>query len=216
MDSAPAPTPVTAVSTARLHLLERLGERGTATARELAGDLGRHENTVREHLAALEAQGLVITGVPVSRGRGRPARRYRRAEASDARERLTTALASYLTVAGDGAAAGRAAGRPWGEALVREHVATHPRGPALDVVIDVLEDQGFAPCVEGDGTARCVDLRRCPLLDLAREHTDVVCGAHHGMLEGAIAAAGAGWRVAEFVPFASAEACRARLEPALG
>jgi DeoR family suf operon transcriptional repressor len=70
-------------SGARERVVERLRERGPSTVDELSRDLGLVPVTTRSHLAALEAQGLVVWSE--DRGRvGRPRRRYSLTAKADA------------------------------------------------------------------------------------------------------------------------------------
>jgi predicted ArsR family transcriptional regulator len=50
-------------------------------------------------------------------------------------------------------------------------------------VIEALEDRGFEPTTEADGT---VVLRNCPFHQLAQEHTDLICGMNLCLLDEAI------------------------------
>ncbi|WP_147794948.1 metalloregulator ArsR/SmtB family transcription factor [Cellulomonas sp. Y8] len=74
---------------------------------------------------------------------------------------------------------------------------------------------GFDPELRGAE----VRLRRCPVLDLAHERTDVVCGVHLGLARGVLARVGGPVRAAGIVPFAGPGYCVLRLgeaEPAPG
>jgi predicted ArsR family transcriptional regulator len=51
-----------------------------------------------------------------------------------------------------------------------------------DVVLDVLEEQGFEPRSDD----QCVSLVNCPFHDLARKHTELVCGMNLRLLEGVL------------------------------
>ena len=46
-------------------------------------------------------------------------------------------------------------------------------------VLETLEAHGFEPISDGDGM---VVLRNCPFHQLAREHTELICGMNHCML----------------------------------
>lgn len=63
---------------AKRRLVERLKRCDSATAGELAADLGLTDTAVRQHLDVLERAGLVrrSAGTAVGRGRGRPAVRW--------------------------------------------------------------------------------------------------------------------------------------------
>jgi predicted ArsR family transcriptional regulator len=56
-----------------------------------------------------------------------------------------------------------------------------------------------------------VRLRRCPLLEAARQEPEVVCSVHLGVLEGALEALGSLCVRPTLVPFAEPGACRLTL-----
>jgi predicted ArsR family transcriptional regulator len=63
----------------------------------------------------------------------------------------------------------------------------------------MLGDIGFAPEVSSDHTA--INLHRCPFRELAESHPDVVCGAHLGMIQGALTKLGAPVSAIHLLPF---------------
>jgi predicted ArsR family transcriptional regulator len=71
-------------------------------------------------------------------------------------------------------------------------------------VIGLLGDLGFDP----EQGPRCTRLRQCPMLAVAREHPDVVCNVHQGLVEGAMAASGAAADGVRLEAFAEVGACR--------
>lgn len=73
----------------------------------------------------------------------------------------------------------------------------------------MLGDIGFAPEVSADRTA--INLRRCPFRDLAESNPEVVCGAHLGMIQGALAEMGAPISVTRLLPLARPNLCIATL-----
>jgi predicted ArsR family transcriptional regulator len=97
-----------------------------------------------------------------------------------------------------------AAGEAWGRSLTERE----QRGKAKDArrrTGRLLADLGFAP--EPDDALRTVRLVRCPLLDAAREHPEVVCAVHLGLVRGALDNLGADPSGAELLPFAEPGAC---------
>lgn len=146
------------------------------------------------------------------------------------------ALASVLadTIArtsSDPAGDAIAAGRRWGAELVRTRRPQSPDdGPeapgendvragdapppvaqtddaaARREVVALLDDLGFAPST--DDAAADVALRRCPLLEAAYRHPDVVCGVHLGLARGALETLGAPTDGTALFPFAEKGACR--------
>lgn len=80
----------------RRRLLDSLKQTGPQGAAELASPLGITAMAVRQHLYALEAEGLVVNE-PERRGKGRPVKLWRLTEAADrffpdGHAELTTAL----------------------------------------------------------------------------------------------------------------------------
>lgn len=224
-----------ALSTQRAAVLESLQSRESMTAPQMSIKLGLHVNTVREHLDALVEQGLATRGTTTPQGRGRPAWRYAAAETHsepDPRVRdyagLATALASHIArTSSDPAADAEAAGDEWGRALVTsggedigmpsdivtsnkaQPIGTVPGLGLRQVIVGMLDGFGFDP--ETDSESTTVRLRRCPLLDAARRHPDVVCGAHLGLVRGVLTELGGDPDVASLVPFAEPGACVLKL-----
>lgn len=181
---------------------------GGATISELQAGLGGHPNTIRQQLEQLVGQGFAEEVLLPASGRGRPARRYvattagRQIALEDPRRdehgALVEALAEQLAVQPDAAATARAVGEAWGRRLRGE--------PGLDVA-RVLEAQGFTPEPVPTGFA----LRTCPLLEAAREHPEVVCSIHQGLVD---AIEPGRWQIR---PFALPDAClAARATPGVG
>jgi predicted ArsR family transcriptional regulator len=207
------------LSPQRAQVLAALRRGGPRTVTALAAALGLHPNTVREHLDGLVELGLASREQAPSSGRGRPAWRYTAepehvpAAARDYAA-LATVLAAHLartsTAPADDAAA---AGRDWGRALVAGRPARADAAQARRDVVRLLGEVGFAP--EADARDRTVLLRRCPILDAARRHPDVVCHVHAGLVSGALESLGDvedAERV-ELRPFAVPGACLLHLGP---
>ncbi|MEO6997866.1 MAG: helix-turn-helix domain-containing protein [Terracoccus sp.] len=175
-----------------------------------------HVNTLREHLEALQQQGLVSRAVAEPHGRGRPAWLYMAARAAapnGVREYagLASALAdSIRRHSPDPAEEGREAGQGWGRDLA-ERQGPPPGSGAVAArrhVVGLLDDLGFAP--ETTGRVTSVRLTRCPLLDAARANPEVVCSVHRGIVEGALLQWGSHEPVT-LLAFSEPGACRLRL-----
>jgi predicted ArsR family transcriptional regulator len=218
---APVRTTGTRLSGPRGVVLERL-QRSSRPLRisELAAALGVHQNTAREHLDALVALGLATRERAPATGRGRPAWRY--AAVDDHREPdprvrdyagLAAALAGHLArTSPNPAAEGLAAGWAWGRSLMAGRPPQAGPTPRHEVV-GLLDELGFAP--EADSRAATVALRRCPLLDAAREHPQVVCQVHLGIVRGALEHHGGDPEPTDLIPFAEPGACRLHLDTRL-
>lgn len=156
---------------------------------ELAHRLALHPNTIRWHLGILADAGFVSSRTAERSAPGRPRILYSlrpdvEAAAREEYRLLATILTSTLAAREDGPEQAAAAGRAWGRYLV----ATPPPGTtlgdeqAVGRVVDLLDEQGFAPRVE-DGA---VCMYRCPFAELATAHPEVVCTLHRGLIDGAL------------------------------
>ena len=169
---------------------------------------GLHASTVREHLSSLVRRGLVARTHAAPEGRGRPAWLYAPTTANpEVSEYAALAAVLAATIARTSTSPGveaRLAGEEWGGALARDRGASPGSAEeARERVVRLLEDLGFAPQGE-PGTLR---LTRCPLLDAARRHPDVVCAVHLGLVRGALAEHGADPAGTALIPFAEPGAC---------
>lgn len=186
----------------------------------LAASTGLHPNTVREHLDALLRAGLVRRDRAPTSGRGRPAWLYR--PVTD--DELPTGVAEYAGLASALAGAierassapredAIAAGREWGRRLAAARGASGvgPAGgdSARDRVVTLLAGLGFAP--EAGTQDPSIKLTRCPLLEAAHEHPEVVCGVHLGLVQGAFEFFGGDGEHADLRPFSEPGACRLEL-----
>jgi len=204
------------LSHARAQVLEAMQRNpGTASAGEVALQLGLHENTARKHLDGLADRGLLERTQRMSVGRGRPATSYRALPQNaepDARVRdyvgLASALARHIaTTSADPRRDAIAAGEAWGAELAIE--PRHDASTSNETVISLLDELGFAPDPDPGNTS--IALRRCPLLDAVRAAPEVVCAVHLGLARGALAARGASPAPVTLTPFAEIGACRLRL-----
>lgn len=207
-------------SPTRGQLLAALRARGPVGVEDLADVVDLHVNTVRAHLAVLEEAGLVASE-PEARDRpGRPRLLYHAVDgaAADGEDRgyrfLAEVLAGYLaSTSDDPAAAAEEAGTAWGRHLVDAPppFATVDRATAIARVVDLLGDFGFAPDHDAGAEDR-IRLRRCPFLDVAREHPEVVCSIHLGLMRGALDELGADLEVSDLRRFTEPGLCVTELE----
>jgi predicted ArsR family transcriptional regulator len=125
---------------------------------ELAERLGIHPNTVRFHVDALVAEGLVDRRLEEPSGRGRPRTVYTPHPGMDRGgqrqyQLLAKILLGQLSTSPDAGAAAEAAGRKWGGYLV-EHVPPSRQpgvAEATQRLSAMMTDLGFAPEPDGDG-----------------------------------------------------------------
>ena len=225
----------TLASESRVAILHLLGQRAEPLGVDIiAAAVGRHVNTVREHLDRLVASGFVAREPEVRTVRGRPRMLYRSVDRVDppgdtrARDHLTRLMvAGYGRAVGVPAEAAEAAGTSWADRIVPPTAA--PGGgatgaaaagggaaPDVDGSPDAtwtqlaaleqhFEELGFEP--EADPVALQVHLRRCPFYDLARERTEVVCSVHLGLARGVLANAGGPLTATVLEPFVGPRHC---------
>jgi predicted ArsR family transcriptional regulator len=210
-------------STSRTAVLGLLRDRAEPLGVEdVAAAVGLHVNTVRGHLDVLVDGGYAVRRTLPPRGPGRPRTVYEATAAPDDGSNyrlLAELLTRYLVETSDrpGEDALRA-GRRW----AAPHVHAGPgRGQppgegaseqvAVAEVMRLLADSGFVPELSADRSR--IDLHHCPFRDLAIAHPDVVCGAHLGILQGALAEMGAPVAATRLLPLVQPDLCVATLEP---
>jgi predicted ArsR family transcriptional regulator len=180
--------------------------------------------TAAFHLDRLVDDGLLAVQFQRLSGRtgpgaGRPAKLYERSECTvtvSLPERRYDLAGVLLASALDEAeASGEAprrvlerSARRRGAELAEETRAADDGAPPRDVVLQVLEAQGFEPRIEDDA----VVLANCPFHTLALAHTDLVCGMNLSLLGGVVESVPAAGLVADLQP--EAGRCCVRLHPA--
>jgi predicted ArsR family transcriptional regulator len=220
-------------SPVRTRLLEVLRGEPDLDAVGLAARLGLHVNTVRTHLGLLEEAELVEARAEERERPGRPRLLYRvtpdEPRATTGTETgtdqggyrfLASILASYLgATTRDTSVSAERAGRAWGGFIVDKPAPFAELEPAeaLDRLAAMLGEFGFAPEVDDtDPEHPSLVLRRCPFLEVAREHQDVVCSIHLGLMRGALDELGVDVQVRDLVPWAQPDACVAHLRVGAG
>lgn len=206
---------------------------------EVTALAGCHVNSARAHLDGLVGDGLAErTRVP-SGGRGRPHYRYAAVTGADAAlvavessdlvlDEYRGLVAAFATVLRAASATltretAREVGRVWAGSLPAGRSRANPRRR----VVDLLARLGFSPRRRPtDGSAQrqtaadteaepenreLIELRTCPLLEVATEFPDVICQAHQGLIEAVHTAAGGSAEGVELIPFASPGACHVLL-----
>ena len=234
MPIAPASRRRAYLSAARGGILDVLTDQSEpCTVRALSALTRQHPNTIREHLNALAEDRLVVRTRAPGHSRGRPAWLYS-ATTEAGREPggreyagLASALAAHIArTSGRPRADAIQAGRSWGRELVRRSAGAAGDGPAPGVtrapsavaarreVVTLLEEHGFAP--SPDARVGVIKLRRCPLLEAAHQHPEVVCAVHLGIVRGALEELGVDVDRTEgtaLQPFSEPGACRLDLLP---
>lgn len=173
------------------------GHEAPVSRDDAAAALGIPRTTVAFHLDKLTDEGLLETCYERRSGRtgpgaGRPAKLYHRSDREieiSLPERQYAVAGQLLAAAIQDAeieditpreAVNRRAAE-YGEALGRTARARHE--DADELLVEVLEAQGFEPRVEADGIA----LANCPFRRLAKEHPQLVCGMNLHLVAGLLA-----------------------------
>jgi predicted ArsR family transcriptional regulator len=183
----------------------------------IADVLGVHPNTVRFHLDSLVGDGQVEQVEPGRKGPGRPPLMFQAVRQMDrGGTRHYRLLAEILTAAfaaeRDPRAKALAAGRAWGRKLDSLPADATSAEDAIDHLIDVLDDLGFAPERRATNGEEQVGLRHCPFLELAENRTSVVCPVHLGLMQGALETWGAPVAVERLDAFVEPDLCLAHLK----
>lgn len=176
--------------------------RPLATA-DIAEALGLHANTVRPHLDRMRDAGLLVVEIGGRGDVGRPQHRY--SVAPDAPSLglepptmpvlagMVLAMAKRLHASADDA---EAVGDDEGRSRARGYAAAPS---TLEALVSDLDRLGFDPVVSEaeasgdellDNGAAVVAFANCPFADLAREHPELVCGLHRGLVSGFVSAMG--------------------------
>ena len=183
----------------------------------IADVLGVHPNTVRFHLDSLVGDGQVEQVEPERKGPGRPPLMFQAVRQMDrGGTRHYRLLAEILTMAfaaeRDPRAKALAAGRAWGRKLEPLPADGSSADDAIDHLVDVLDDLGFAPERRNADGEQQVGLRHCPFLELAENGTNVICPVHLGLMQGAMETWGAPVAVERLDAFVEPDLCLAHLK----
>lgn len=200
------------------------------TAAEVGRRLGLHVTSARFHLERLAEAGVLTAGFH-RHGTGRPHKRYAVVPAevridrpADAYRMLAELLTEALTPQTGGAMSPEDAGTRW----AHQHVPGLSGAADEDLpqartagqwlakmgrVVDLLDSWGYDPSVRTSDHGRTAEiaLARCPYLELAQAHTEVVCAAHVGLLRGALDVLGEPDTDVRIEPFSLPGACLARV-----
>jgi predicted ArsR family transcriptional regulator len=180
----------------------------------LARHLGRHPNTLREHLVGLLEAGLIVRYAAPADGRGRPRWLYGTSDAAEVDENaeLAASLAWQLARRSrDPLSAAREVSRRWARQIAeRYRVVRQPSARAARAqVVEVMDGLGYEPAA--DRSLDRVALNRCPLLQVAKDVPEVVCNVHLGLVEELLEVSGGDRRRVTLTPFAAPGRCDLRL-----
>jgi predicted ArsR family transcriptional regulator len=186
---------------------------------QLADTIGLHITTVRFHLDVLARAGRVTVQKTPRTTPGRPRTVYAaRAEEAppDGYRPLAALLAANLGPTSHiRRRRAEKAGRDWATSLILATSTTSPDETAHRIV-DLFAEMNFDPELADpapDTGEREIRLRACPYRDVAREHPDVVCAIHLGLLQGILTQLGNPSTTVRLVPFVKPHLCLAYLTP---
>lgn len=152
---------------------------------ELTTRFGFNHNAIRQHLAKLVDAGLLVESSAPASGRGRPKLIYRPDPSADSRwgvngpyERLSWLLTEIVRTGDTPVEVGR-------RTVERRRLgAGTPTADPVDVLVEEMAHNGFAPeVVRRDGQVEIV-LETCPFASTAQIDPDTVCNLHLGMAYG--------------------------------
>ena len=188
-------------------------------AHELAEEVGLHLTTVRFHLEMLRRAGLLERRSQPSAGAGRPRTVYTpahqvAAEGDVGYQGLARLLAAHLSnTSEERAARAERAGIAWADDVLSAPAATnHTVDEAAQQINALFADMGFEPELATIGDTRQIALHACPFRPLAREHPEVICSVHLGLLRGSLTRLGVA-ADSQLRPFVEPELCIAQLAP---
>jgi predicted ArsR family transcriptional regulator len=193
---------------------------------EIAETLGLHQNTVRPHLERMREVGLLDVSTDARGEVGRPHHRYSlspEAPSLGLEPPTMPMLARMVLAMARRVGANPADAMAVGEAEGATRAARYDDAPsALEALVADLDRLGFDPLVTAQESADEADddpdapvtavvaFANCPFADLAREHPDLVCALHRGLVAGFVAHMGDA-EVAEFCSLASRTPCQVAL-----
>lgn len=184
---------------------------------DVAAAVDLHVNTARFHLDGLVEEGLAERSSEPRVTRGRPRILYAStgpAPGPRSYQLLAEMLTGLVSSLDERGLATGELGRAWGRHLI-ERVSPSQRldaQEAIDRLTGLLEAVGFAPATRTTAEGVEVSMGHCPFGEVAKEHTEVVCTLHLGILQGALDELGAPMRAVSLEPFVTPQKCVARLE----
>jgi predicted ArsR family transcriptional regulator len=184
-----------------------LDEHGPASLSELADVAGVHVNTMRPHVQALEADGILYSRQRQARGPGRRVIEYYLREPLSVTDSDLMAMAELLAAALARAQVDegqlRRIGADWGRYLSGRPTE---QDPALHLP-EVLRRFGYR--TEADRNGVQLDRCLCPLV--SPDAPLNICVLIEGVIEGALAAAGSDLRIMEGEHNPDARSCHLKL-----
>ena len=178
-------------SDTRRQLLQIIKREGSLSVDEAVEALGMSRTTVREHLLKLRDKGL-LTRRPVREGRGRPSHRY--AMSSQAQllfpsrdGDLLGRLLQFLRERDEGELVSAFFEDYWAARTrsVKErlrHTSADDLDEKLDVLAEILEEEGFMPVIDRDEGTVTIRECNCPFPESVKQ-TKIPCRLERAFFE---------------------------------
>jgi predicted ArsR family transcriptional regulator len=191
----------------RLRVVRYLDENEAASLSELADVAGVHVNTMRPHVQALEADGILHSRQRQARGPGRRVIEYYLREPLTVTDSDLMAMAELLAAALARAQVGevqlRRIGADWGRYLSGRPSEQDPASH----LPEVLGRFGYHTEADTEG----VQLERCLCPLVSPDAPLNICVLIEGVIEGALAAAGSDLRITSSEHNPDARSCHVKL-----
>lgn len=183
----------------RMRLLRALQREAGRTAQDLAAECDLPVNTVRDHLAVMEDEGLIVRETVRTGTRGRPPVVFHPVRSSGA-----SATADRRV---DDA---RRRGGLYRAMTPSENDDLDPATQAqLDVLYEHLDDAGLDPAF--DERTLTVDLAPCNYHGLIDQDQPMVCAVHARLVGDVLQQAGGPLEMKRLLPFVTEHSCRLML-----
>jgi predicted ArsR family transcriptional regulator len=186
-----------------MRLLAQVQEEPGLLLRELASRTQLHENTVRDHLLVLEAEGLITRTTVHAGTRGRPPEIYHPVREPD---RNPQAARRVEQAARHGDLYRRMRGESPPTEL--EPDALHQ----IDTLYEHLDDSGLQP--ELDDAALRIDLVPCPFSAAGADEPELVCRVHAQLIRDTLSQVAGPVRLHLLEPHLGQRTCRVHLTAA--
>lgn len=186
------------------------------SASDVAERIGLHINTARFHLDGLADSGAVTRTVERRHQPGRPRVLYTVGGQSPGPRSfalLAEMLAGLVASTEPATAAVTDTGRAWGSHLIQRPAPAQQldSDEAADRLLRLLEAVGFQPTVSRHDAQTDIRLNHCPFREVAERHTEVVCGLHRSLIDGALDELHTPLHLQTLTPFVTETACAVTL-----
>lgn len=175
-----------------------LGRPGIGFA-DLSASTGLHENTLRDHLRVLEAEGFIRSDALRSGGRGRPRTVFTPVRGDDDSDLAENRIAEAKR---QGDLFRRVLG-------VDDSSLDEDARHQIDALYQHLDDVGLEPDI--DETTLTVELNPCPFHSLLEDNRDVACRVHEELIRVVLQRAGGPVELRQLNPYTTPESCHAHL-----